>query len=450
MHSEYQETNLVLAAYKGACQGRGDAVDCILGLEPHCFEGLAPGAIWSVMRTLILKGKQVSEAGIRLELARAGELGPDGIYWGSYRELLMGGIDNPQPLHTLREGVKDSWVRREMARICDEKRAELVDPTVAGIEVANAILGEVEAITTDSGKASTWADITDRFNTSGQIKDEATTQGAWSGLGNLDVIYPFPAKGMTVVAARPNVGKSMMALTILDATIKHGNKVVWINMDMAEDIARAKMVSCISGVPYDNIMNGWCKGDEVSRVKVALEMLGDMVEFVHFPAFTSFDKVKATTSQALRRTGATCMILDQFSQIGVERKYGDKDHTKRAYVSTSYKNLAQTFGVAAIVLAQINRQGADGEPGLQDLAETGSLEADASGVLLLWPKADGKIDSPGGSDLSFGNQQKVVKFQNSDNVLLRLAKSQIGPVGHTMLLKREGAISRFTHIERYT
>ena len=59
---------------------------------------------------------------------------------------------------------------------------------------------------------------------------------------------------------------------------------------------------------------------------------------------------------------------------------------------------------------------------------------DSAGVILLWPKADGKIDSPGGSDLSFGNQQKVVKFQNSDNVMLRLAKSQIGPVGHTMLL----------------
>lgn len=453
MNSEYQEDQLVLNAYREAASGKNEAMDTILGLESKCFEGVAPSALWEAMRTLLLKGKPVSEVGIRLELARANELGPNGQYWESFRQFLMR-VAEPQPLHTLREGVKDAWLRRELVRISSEKLAELSDPTNAGCEVADSILSEVSELTVEGTAQQSWSDLESRFLETGSTKDEATTQGAWWGINPLDSAYPIPASAMSILAARINTGKSLGGFTIIDATINHGRKAVWVNMDMAADIARTKLVSCISRVEYDKIMNGWCNAEEVARVKLGFEKLGDMVDFLHFPAFTSWEKVRAQASQAIRRSGATCLVLDQFSQIGVERKYGDSDHKRKAHISTSIKNLAQTYNVAAVILAQINRQGSEGEPGLEDLAETGSLEQDACGVWTLWPDSEGDsiVSQPGGKDLNFGKKpsQQNAKFRNNNNIWLRLAKSQIGPVGLKLRLDRRGDISRFEYHERQT
>ena len=116
------------------------------------------------------------------------------------------------------------------------------------------------------------------------------------------------------------------------------------------------------------------------------------------------------------------------------------------------KNLAQTYNVASIMLAQINRVGASGEPGLEDLAETSTLEQDACGVWVLWSDGGSMDPQAGGKDLNFGSPkpQMSAKFKNSDDVMLRLAKSQIGPVGLKLQLKRRGDISRFEYHPRYT
>ena len=78
MNSEFQESELVRSCWRLASQGNAEAIDCVLGLEPKCFEGVAQQALWTAFRDMLLRGKPLSEAGLRLALAKAGELGQDG------------------------------------------------------------------------------------------------------------------------------------------------------------------------------------------------------------------------------------------------------------------------------------------------------------------------------------------------------------------------------------
>ncbi len=446
-NEEFQEPELVRAVWRGALANQAESIDCVLGIEPKCFEGVAPAALWSAFRELLLKGKPLSEAGVRLALAKAGELGPEGQYWESFRELLTESHGH-QPLNTLREGVWDAYVRRSMIELCENKLADLRDPENGGAEVANSIIQSVEEVTSTVVKEQSWSDVEQQWTEHGKLMDIKTVQGAWTGFDALDRVYPIPREMITTIAARPNTGKSLMLYTILRATLAHGQFVTFVNMDMSERVAKTKLISAISGVSYAKIMEGTCNPTERELVQAAIKTLKDQVEFIHFPAQTSWERIRSRIYQSTRANGSSAIMLDQFTQVGRERKYGDNDHTRWAYVSNSMKNLAQSTKTAFILLNQINREGTQGEPALSDLANTGASEQDSGGVIFLWQTGENSVSD--GKQEMFAAPKVTDKFKNTDIIALRLAKSQQGPVGHMMRLLRKGDLSRFDEHIRYT
>lgn len=249
---------------------------------------------------------------------------------------------------------------------------------------------------------------------------------------------------------------SLWGFTSVKSTIEHGKHVIWVNLDMPKEQIKAKLASCISGVKQDDIQKHGIQSEEDrSKVINAYGLLREYCTLLHFPAHTTWDKIRPQLIKAIRKTGASAVFIDHFTQIGRDKAHGQRDDTQFAYISTSIKNLAQSYGVAVCLLVQINRSGATGEPGLNELVATGSLEQDATGVITLWPEemADTQEVTRRNDNL-FGTSKADVttgdKWKNVDTIKMRLAKSQIGVAGTVVNLIRKGPINRFEELERAT
>lgn len=249
---------------------------------------------------------------------------------------------------------------------------------------------------------------------------------------------------------------SLLGFTYVKETIEKGKPVIWVNLDMPKDQIKAKLAACISGVPQDDIQKHGVKTeDDRGRVIRAYGLLREYCTLLHFPAHTPWERIRGQLVKAIRKTGASAVFIDHFTQIGREKSYGQRDDSQYAYISTSIKNVAQTYGVAVCLLVQINRSGATGEPGLHELVATGSLEQDATGVVTLWPveMQDTQAITQKNDNLFGTNKASVEtgeKWKNVDTIRMRLAKSQIGVAGITIDLIRKGPINRFEENERET
>jgi replicative DNA helicase len=380
------------------------------------------------------------------------------MYWQSYRGYLQSVA--PQPVETLRDAVWQGHVRREGIKVLSEAMAKLEDPSSVATDFIFNVSEELHGLAMNNNSANQddpFGDALADIAHHGKLVSGAAKQGAYFPADHLNDVYPIPVGGVTVIAARTNVGKSLFSFTLLKETIERGNNVIWVNLDMPKNQVKAKLASCISGVPQDDIQKHGIQSErDRSKVINAYAMLREHCTLLHFPAHTSWDKIKPQVAKAIRKSGATAVFIDHFTQIGRDKAHGQRDDTQFAYISTSIKNLAQSHEVAVCLLVQINRQGASGEPGLHELTSTSALEQDATGVVTMWPeimqdtheqtrKTDNLFGGIGKADVTTSD-----KWKNVDTIRVRIAKSQIGVAGTTADMIRRGPINRFELMERHT
>jgi replicative DNA helicase len=110
------------------------------------------------------------------------------------------------------------------------------------------------------------------------------------------------------------------------------------------------------------------------------------------------------------------------------------DAASWSVLSRGIKRLAQELRICIINLIQLNRQGAEGEPRLQDLKESGAWEEDANAVWMLWPKESMAQDT----------------MAERKGVWVKAAKNRSGPSGWKRELQFHGATNRFLEVEHTT
>lgn len=450
---EYLEQSAVQSAY--AYRKSGDVLDALSDLPSEAFQGVPTSRLWDAMRSIVSSGQEITENGIRAHLYGKGHLGANAMYWESYRAML--GTATPQPIKPLVEEIFQRGTKAKLVELHKKALVELESPGTVPSDHAAMTSESLNSIALRGMASNTedvWGEAMNDIAVEGKLSHGGMVQGSWSCSPTLNDVYPFPCGGVTVVAARTNVGKSLYAFTCVKHTIERGHNVVWVNLDMPKSVIISKLASCVSGVEQYEIQNG-VKPENMAAVLNAMALLRDRVTILQFSAHTSWEKIRPAIIKAQRKTKAKCVCLDHFTQIGRESKYGGRDDSQWAHISTSIKNVAQSCGVTFLLLVQINRQGATGEPGLNELTSTGSLEQDALGVITLWPEEMGDTkEMTKKTDDLFGTSKASVttsdKWKNVDTIRCRVAKSQIGQAGTIVNLQRLGPINRFIEIERNT
>ena len=190
--------------------------------------------------------------------------------------------------------------------------------------------------------------------------------------------------GMYILAARPGVGKTTLAINIADRLARTGKPVLFVSLEMDPEQVEAKRLARETGIPANRLLMDRLTDEEESQVASGADVIRALP--VHFNR-----RDTATVAQvermARRVRGLALIVIDYIGKIIPEDRGRRPSRVEyMTEISGDIKNLARRFRVPVLALCQLNRAGADRKdptPILSDLRDTGALEQDADGVIFL-------------------------------------------------------------------
>ncbi len=198
----------------------------------------------------------------------------------------------------------------------------------------------------------------------------------------------FQRADLVIIAGRPSMGKTSLALNIArNASVDHRACVALFSLEMARDSLVQRLLSSESGVNTRRIRFGQHTEDEERRVMEATGILSEAPVYVDD---TPMLRVAEMRSKALRlnyERGVDMVIVDYLQLMEGEGHRGENRVQEISYISRTLKALARELDAPVLAVSQLSRAvewRASHEPQLSDLRESGSIEQDADVVLFIY------------------------------------------------------------------
>lgn len=208
--------------------------------------------------------------------------------------------------------------------------------------------------------------------------------GIGSSLSDLDELTTgfYPGE-LTIIGARPGIGKTALALQIAKHVGMKVGPVFFASLEMTEDRLMERLLCSTAEVDSRAVRLGRVTGEMMERVLRAADMLHDhlRMHIVDSPGL----RVSEIEEAASRVRGLKLLIVDYLQICGVDGTASNRTEevSKIAY---ELKNASKRLDVPVIGLSQLARTGDTGKPKLSDLRESGMIEASADVVIVLyWP-----------------------------------------------------------------
>jgi len=396
------------ASVLGAMMLSKDAIaNVIEGLRAEDFYRPAHQVIYDAICTLFAKDEPADAITVSGELQRTGELSRAG--GAAY-------------LHTLVQSVPTAANAEYYARIVNE-RATLRRLVNAGTRItAMGYAGDSDAHTlVDAAQAEIY-EITqqrrgeDYKHLSEIVPDtfsqiEALSQlngkakGILTGINGLDEITHGLQPGqMIVIAARPGMGKSTLALDFArSAALRQGKSCCFFSLEMSANEIVMRMFAAEASVHLNHVLSGNVQDDEWNRLAVAMGQATAAPLYIDDSPNLSMMEIRAKARRLKQRHGLDMIIID-YLQLMSSGKRVESRQVEVSEFSRQMKLLAKELDIPVVALSQLNRgpeQRADKKPMLSDLRESGAIEQDADVVILLHrdDKYDSESTRPGEADL---------------------------------------------------
>ncbi|MGI5958992.1 MAG: replicative DNA helicase [Massiliimalia sp.] len=208
-----------------------------------------------------------------------------------------------------------------------------------------------------------------------------------TGFSELDVFLDglFPSD-FAILAARPGVGKSVMALTVArNVAEKAGKTVAYYSLEMSVEQMNQRLLAMAGQVPLKSIKNGSVCGNDIQKLGAAADHLARLpIQFVDDAAITVED-----IRRDCRRVKNLGLIIVDYVQLMTPKGRFATRNDAVGSISRSLRVLAMDLNVPVLALSQMNRESENYEkPRLSDLRESGSLEQDATTVMAMWKQEE--------------------------------------------------------------
>lgn len=250
------------------------------------------------------------------------------------------------------------------------------------------------------------------------LDSKSKQETARTGIPGLDkCLNGIKRKEMTVVAARPSVGKSAFGVQLIRKLAEQNKKVLYFPLEMSVEANLERMLLHSGVVSPRVIESGILTQDEWEKVTPELEEIDRLAENIYI--YESVNDIN--TIAALTDTEKPyAIVIDQLEQL---RCKGEKFKDKRerfSYMTSTLQHIAMSRNVAVILMCQVSRSAQDSEPTMANLKESGSIEEDADNVIMLHRFKPGEMKNPAAWSDSFRP------------VMIKLEKHRHGATGNTI------------------
>lgn len=249
----------------------------------------------------------------------------------------------------------------------------------------------------------------------------------YTGITDLDkMICGLHKQELTIIGARPGVGKTTLALQIAEHIAERGTETAIISLEMSDTQVIQKLISRRARINSYKMRMGTLETKELEQIGVVSAEIAELPIHLITKART-IQHIENIARKLKNKNNLGLMVIDYIQLIKNKGKFNSREQ-EVADITRTLKLLSLELNIPIIGLCQLNRNAARQEPTLADLRESGAIEQDADNILFLYQEAE--------------STETIV------DITLKLAKQRAGEIGK-INLKFNKANSEFKGVMRW-
>lgn len=334
--------------------------------------------------------------------------------------------------------VKDKMLLRELISVAGEILDDAYSQTGETREALDEAERRIFAVTDKNitGNAAALKDLVVRSFELIENRQGHHVTGLATGYYELDELTCGLQNGeMIIVAGRPSMGKTSLALNIAEHLgLLEATPIAIFSLEMGRQQLAERFLCSISEIDSQKVRRGLLGDEDYKKLADACAELSEAPIYIDDTSTLTPLELRAKARRLKSRHDIRCIIVDYLQLMHLSTQRVESRQQEITTISRYIKALAREINIPVVVLSQLNRapEGREGHrPRMSDLRESGSIEQDADVVMLLHRED------------YYHRGDKPEDYQPDNTAELIIAKQRNGPTGTVKLVFRE----KFTRFE---
>lgn len=323
--------------------------------------------------------------------------------------------------------VRECARRRDLYTLLEQGRRDLKDGSNEMDSIVAQLKTHLRGLNESKGSVESLQTVLVNAFTDLEERAEGKRKGMPSGVDVLDRHTAGFHKGeMTIIGARPAVGKSALACQIALGAAENGYKVCVCSREMTDVQYGVRILARGTKVSNMRMRTGELTDNDWLELSESAGMYGN--HDIKFLFSVKHIEDLQTEAQALKEKNGLDMLIVDYIQLLQSKLKFEKDYQRIGYISKALKDLSTDLNIAVIALAQVGRSTDGSMPMLSELRGSGDLEQDADNVIFIHrPESpDDKWVRP-----SDRGTFEAIKSMKNQYIVLNVAKQRQGATGAT-------------------
>ena len=276
--------------------------------------------------------------------------------------------------------LRDLGRRRKCWRMLMETSHRIFDLTNDMDDEINAAWNMISDMQGESGASN----IVSNDDTLHDIRKDADenrhgkTNALKTGFSLFDSRFVFRPDTMTVIAAFTSVGKSALAMNIVQAVARQGVPCAYYSLEMSRKELASRGISRDAELTASAIVNKALTDEQLQKLDGAINKNMGLPIYYDDSSTVDFDRTIRSIRQMVKTKGVRLAVID-YLQVYAQQM--DDAEQSISYMARTAKNVAKELGIAVIVISQLNRSGL--HPTIKMLRGSGQIEESADNVILI-------------------------------------------------------------------
>lgn len=294
------------------------------------------------------------------------------------------------------EVVRDLYLRRELivageSMIADGYDGQIKDNADKQIENAELVLYQLRPELHGHGPQDLKHYLDNAMDTLRlAVNSKGDVTGLPTGIATLDAkIGGLQKTDLIVLAGRPGMGKSALALTIAGNVAAGGGSVLFFSVEMSGEQLAQRLQGAAASISVERLRRGRISADELAEVDTATRNLKSYTLHIDPTPAITVAAIRSRARRHARRHGLSLVVIDylQLMSASNQAKRMGSRQAEVSEITAALKSLAKELNVPVLALSQLSRATEmrdDKRPQLSDLRESGAIEQDADIVSFIF------------------------------------------------------------------
>lgn len=367
--------------------GLHDIIDII---KPDSFYSEKHRIIFETMMELFNKRSPIDLLSISNRLKEKGWL--DQIGGNTYLTELINIVPTSSNIHYYAEVVQKKYMMRRLIEASDHISALGYEETKELEEILDAAEKKLFDVT-NFNTSHKFIPISDELHEAWERldrlhSDDVGMRGIPTGFADMDTkLSGFQKSDLIILAARPSMGKTSLALDIArQAAVEHKVPVGIFSLEMSSQQLVDRMLAAQANVDAWKLRTGkLSRQDDFDSIRESLDKLSKAPLYIDDQPGNNILKMRSIARRLKNENGLGLIVVDYLQLMVPTQTKNDNVVQQVTEISRSLKNLARELDVPVLALSQLSRavESRGGRPRLSDLRDSGSIEQDADVVMFI-------------------------------------------------------------------